>query len=34
VGQGEQVGVPTPINHTLWKLIQARVISGPEGERE
>ena len=33
VRQGENVGVSTPINWTLWKLIQARVISGLEGDK-
>jgi 2-dehydropantoate 2-reductase len=33
VRQGEKVGVPTPINRTLWRLIQARVLSGHEGEK-
>ena len=32
VRQGEKVGVATPINWTLWKLIQTRVMHGSEGE--
>lgn len=28
VRQGEDVGVPTPINWTLWRLVAARVLSG------
>jgi 2-dehydropantoate 2-reductase len=33
VRQGEKVGVAVPINWTLWKLIQARVMLGSEGEQ-
>lgn len=27
VHQGEKVGIPTPINWTLWKLVQSRVVA-------
>jgi 2-dehydropantoate 2-reductase len=33
VSHGENLGIPTPINRALWRLIQALVISGSEGER-
>lgn len=32
VRQGERSGIPTPVNWTLWRLIQARVGFGSEGE--
>lgn len=34
VRQGEDLDVPTPINWTLWRLIQARVISRSKGEKK